>query len=261
MKLACNGSEELLELLREGVAVDYIKTGVYGKFDEMFPIFRQMRPVLLHGLGFFEDTGIPDIGIIDKEFANDMIGRCGSPHYGLHMGIQKKHMLPGMSDEDIHRRMAANTLKFKAGLAVPLLLEPPPDSPTDRTVYDHYPYCDAEKVTRLVRETETFLLLDIAHARVTAGFRGWELREYISALPLDLVKEIHVTGSGIDEQGYPMDTHGPMSDEDYELLLWVLEKTSPDVITLEYGGFKPVDKSLLRRQLETLSDIIAKYNK
>lgn len=262
MKLACNGSHDLFDLLREGmVDVDYIKLGGFGGFDEMFSIACPLRPVLLHGLGYNECTGTPDMSIVDMERANNLIAQCGSPHYALHMGIQNKGMRPGMSDEDIHRRMVENVNWFKKSISVPLLIENPPDSPTDRTVYDLYPFHDADKVTRLVRETGICFLLDIAHAGVTAKFRGWDLYDYLSALPLDVVREIHVVGTGVDEEGYPKDTHSHLEDADYKLLEWVLAKTNPDVVTLEYGGYKVIDKEALKRQLAILAEMIKSKDK
>ena len=36
-----------------------------------------------------------------------------------------------------------------------------------------------------------------------------------------------------------VDSHGTMSVADYDLLRWILERTEPEVVTLEYGGTDP----------------------
>ena len=60
------------------------------------------------------------------------------------------------------------------------------------------------------------LLLDLTHAKITALYRNWDIHDYIKELPLHHIKEIHVNGSGHDEQGFPADIYQSMTDEDYE---------------------------------------------
>jgi len=237
MKIGCNWSKALKVLLeKEVVNVDYIKTGAYGYFNEEFSTIRSLRPILLHGLGYFEETGMKDIGIIDFDFSNRLIKKCNSPHYGVHLSIQNSHMYPGMMEEDIHKHMCKQIQIFKKKLAVPLLLENPPDSPQDRVMFDHYPYIMPEQFNRLFTENDVSFLLDLTHAKITAKYRRWNIYDYLRQLPLNRVVEIHVNGSGYDKEGFPRDTHQAMEDEDYKLLEWVLNYTSPKVVTLEYNG-------------------------
>ena len=259
-KIACNWSETLGALLADGQAdVDYIKMGVYGEFEKQFDFVRSLRPVLLHGLGYFEHSGMRDAGIVDFQRSNRLLAECGSPHYGLHLAIQNADMASPMGDEEIHAHMSTQIQTFKRNLAVPLLLENTPDSPQDRTVFDHHPFAEAEKISRLLLEDDVGFLLDLTHAKITALYREWNIHDYLGGLPLDRIKEIHVNGSGYDEQGFPADTHQAMEAEDYELLNWVLGHSNPDFVTLEYNGIKSEEQETvranLRRQLEELHRI------
>ncbi len=260
MKIACNWSESLRALLAGGqVQVDYIKMGVYGDFDRQFQSARALKPILLHGLGCFDHSGMRDIGIVDFGRANSLLAQCGSPHYGLHLAIQNAYMDAPMRDDEIHALMSRQIQIFKKNLRVPLLLENTPDSPQDRTVFDHRPYAEAEKISRLLRENDVGLLLDLTHAKITALYREWDIYEFLRELPLDRIREIHVNGSGYDDQGFPADTHQAMDTADFDLLEWVLGLARPDVVTLEYNGVKGESAEMvsdnLRRQLADLRRI------
>ncbi len=92
---------------------------------------------------------------------------------------------------------------------------------------------------------------------VAAWQRGEEICAYLSALPLDLVREIHLSAPIMDEHEGLRDRHLEMQDEDYVLLQWVLTQTRPDILTLEYGGFGPPfswrsDQCAVERQLHAL---------
>lgn len=55
-----------------------------------------------------------------------------------------------------------------------------------------------------------------------------------------------------------------MNEEDFKILKWVLSKTKPSIITLEYGGLGEAyswrsNKEVLKRQLIKLSDICKRH--
>lgn len=257
MYIGCNWSKALKFLLeKDAVKIDYIKSGAFGTFNEEFLTMRSMRPILLHGLGYFEDAGMKNIEIIDFHLANKLIKDCNSPHYGIHLSIKNSDMYPGMTEENIHEHMSKQIQIFKRNISVPLLLENTPDSPKDRIMFDHYPYIMPEQFSRLFVENDVSFLLDLTHAKITAQYRGFDIHDYIRQLPLDRVVEIHVNGSGYDKEGFPTDTHQAMEKEDYKLLDWVLNYANPKVVTLEYNGIDTEDHDTIICSLEKqLSEI------
>lgn len=251
MNIGCNWSKALKVLLeKEKVKIDYIKTGAYGMFNEEFAQMRSMRPILLHGLGYFEHTGMKEMEIIDFNLANRLIKECNSPHYGIHLSIENSDMHLGMTDEDIHSHMSKQIQIFKKNIKVPLLLENTPDSPQDRVKFDHYPYVMPEQLNRLFIENDVSFLLDLTHAKITAKYRGWDIHDYILQLPLNRVVEIHVNGSGYDKEGLPADTHQALEEEDYKLLEWVLNYANPLIVTLEYNGVEAESNDIIMHSLE-----------
>jgi len=58
--------------------------------------------------------------------------------------------------------------------------------------------------------------------------------DYIAALPLERLVEVHVSGTSLRD-GQMVDSHEPLADEDADLLSWLLARSAPQVVTLEYA--------------------------
>lgn len=261
MKVACNYSPALMELLAQGgTDVDYIKAGAFGPFLQELPNMRAARPVLLHGMGAHERTGMPGYAALDFNRMNALLAECGSPHLAIHLCVRNADAEPGMTAGGIERRMAACARHFIANLRVPLLLENTGDTPEERRDYDLIPFVEPDRIAAVLRDSGASFLLDVTHAKVTAQFRGWDLKNYLAALPLEKVKEVHLTGSGFDAAGAPYDAHGPLEEADFDTLEWVLGRARPGIVTFEYGGpagFQGVetDAGVLREQLNRIRGI------
>ncbi len=85
--------------------------------------------------------------------------------------------------------------------------------PTD--AYRHV--CEAGFINEVVRENEIGLVLDLAHAIVTAFNMGCEVLDYLLALPLDCVCGIHLSAPGVQDGSW-RDLHGPPTQREYALL-------------------------------------------
>ena len=77
------------------------------------------------------------------------------------------------------------------------------------------------------------------------------IENYVEKLPLERTTQIHVSGVR-EKDGHLQDAHEAMQDEDYAVLNWVLGKSEPKTITLEY--FRELGK--LREQLWKLRETI-----
>ena len=144
----------------------------------------------------------------------------------------------------------------------------------DRIVVENIPIYDnrsrlatrPENIAKLIRDAGVGLLLDIGHARIAA--RQWQVpeKDYFRALPLESLKEIHITGIGHRENGAFTD-HMPMAESDWEFFAWALEQIrtkawpEPSSIGCEYGGigsvFEPMtDAEVIRAQIPKMTDMI-----
>jgi hypothetical protein len=83
-------------------------------------------------------------------------------------------------------------------------------------------------------------LLDVSHARIAAHYIGMNAKEYIEALPVRRLREMHFTGIH-NWNGYRMD-HLPILEDDWPWLDWVLENVNngaggkSELLAFEYGG-------------------------
>ena len=96
-------------------------------------------------------------------------------------------------------------------------------------------------------------MLDIAHAQVAASVLKWDVHQYLDSLPLQKVRQIYVSGT-LQKNGMLYDAHEELQEEDYRLLRWVLKRSNPEMVTLEY--FRQKDS--LERQLKRLRELILK---
>jgi len=125
---------------------------------------------------------------------------------------------------------------------------------------------EADVIREIVAETDCGFLLDLAHARITALHFGVDERAYLEALPVERMKELHVSGTMLDGNGLWQD-HYPMEDHDWDLLAWALTRIRggdwprPWVVALEYGGVGPAyeartDAAVLAEQAPRIRDSV-----
>ncbi len=110
--------------------------------------------------------------------------------------------------------------------------------------------CEPEVVHQILDEIGCEMLLDMAHAMISANNMRWEsTHKYFEALPLDKVREIHIchptrTGENL------LDGHQPIQPRDVELLLWTLDRApNVQVVTLEVSD---MDEPTLLAQIDLL---------
>lgn len=91
-----------------------------------------------------------------------------------------------------------------------------------------------EFINEAIKITNTYFLLDIAHAYIAANILNMDPFEYIKKLPLNKVKEIHFAGT--KKADYKIYSHIRCTKHDYELLEKILPLL-PNIesLTLEYG--------------------------
>lgn len=252
--LGCNYSQPLLELIdEERVTIDWIKLSGDEYYADQFPRVTGIRPILMHFL--------PRIMVepTKKEFVrlNKIIAQCGSPYVAIHLMVREEDI-----DEDISRSklkgiLINNINKYKENLEVDLLIESMP-------YYNIPDICkyivDPEFLKELCEEADVDFLLDTGHIKIGAIYRGELFIEDVKKLPLERVREIHVSSPRYID-GKLRDAHQYLLEEDYELISQVLQLTKPQMLTLEYGGdgsyFEhQTDKGLIEKQLHCLQDLI-----
>ncbi|MDR1871638.1 MAG: DUF692 family protein [Deltaproteobacteria bacterium] len=100
--------------------------------------------------------------------------------------------------------------------------------------YNYYPtrlyerICEPYYLSRLLNKFDLSLVLDLAHAQVSAHNLQGSLKEYLRQLPIERVKEIHLSRPYVPEvmKNLAVDTHDPPAIDEF-LLLESLLKAIP----------------------------------
>jgi uncharacterized protein (UPF0276 family) len=238
-------------LAADEIDVDRLKAAEWMNDGQLAAVMAQ-RPVLLH----------LDYGVIwprTRRWAAALAQhaqRADSPWLSVHLDLGWTFLAyrwPGPSPvpRTLARRWAVRSaLRLRDVCPMPVLVENIPRWSRSRPAYT----ADPAFISQVVEESGCGLLLDLAHARVAAHYRGEPARDYLVRLPLDRLVEIHVSGPrpGPYPDGRLIDAHQPMQEVDYDLLAWLLARSRPRAVTLEYSK----DRMQIKTQLVRLRALL-----
>lgn len=266
-QLAVNYSRQLDPLVESGaVPLDLYKIPAWPR---LFEEARRCRPVYVHfplltayqlDNAYNSETKQP----ADWDEIERMADQTNTPFINLHLypataryNVSANTSDPAVIDAvltDTRRSLEAAIKRFGA----------------ERVILENVPAAnggvleialDPEMVHRIVTEHNIGLLLDISHARLAAEHLNIDPKDYINRLPVERIREIHVTGiqtvkvewvqmleaGGFTHSklhqfiGKRMD-HLSFVDEDWEFFDWSLDQikagrwAKPEIIAFEYGG-------------------------
>jgi uncharacterized protein (UPF0276 family) len=154
---------------------------------------------------------------------------------------------PALPREELLTNIFRNVRALAAAIPVPLILE---NLDYCRGgAYEHV--CEPGFIAAVLEQTGAGLLLELAHAQVSASRMGVPIEAYLEQLPLERVRQLHIS-SPRERDGALYDAHEVLLDRDYALLEWVLERTEPLALTLEYNR----EAGALREQLMRLRGLL-----
>jgi uncharacterized protein (UPF0276 family) len=205
-----------------------------------------------------------------------LMARTGTPWVSAHMGPKPEDVALLASGASVDG--AAITGALIRDLA-PLVARFGPERVVAENVFTYYgqhlrPALLPEVIHAVVEATGCGLLLDLSHARLAARDLGLDARAYIEALPVDRIREIHVTGiqvfdeawvakvkaAGLGHDAYAIFEHKaidhlPMTGESWELFAWAIDRiqtgawATPGLIAFEYGGVGAFFEAVLEREV------------
>lgn len=259
MKLAVNYSNPLIRLLKEeAIKVDLIKCP---DWDGMLTDAKPYGPITIH---FDLDAGLGNTHRVDFSRIACFKESTSTPHINTHLVTPRT-----FDPDDMQELKKINALwREEIQLMVDCF-------GADSVALEQYPYtedapniraaADAQIFSQVILDTGCMLLLDLAHAKITASTLNINVRDYIQELPLDRLVEVHITGvrrhSGI------LTDHFQMGSEDWDLFSWALDEIragnwkKPEVVAFEYGGVGDVfvwrtDYQMLKQQVPLLYDMV-----
>jgi len=222
------------------------------------------KPVMLHDLPepfwlnyenpFLDSVMIPAREMLDtakSPWLSTGIGASAEPQ--AHRGGPYREGNAGdlQTREKVVENITKHGRRLREWAAVPLALENFNYHPTNAYEY----ICEPELFTSLLEDIGADMLLDLAHARISANNMKWpSVEDYLQAMPLNKVREVHFTRPGW--QGDQMvDLHQPVQQDDLEILDWVLDNTPEPYVTLEV---EELPEDVVLRQLALMREFLAK---
>jgi uncharacterized protein (UPF0276 family) len=240
MKFAINYSPEVAELVRKGqIDIDLFKTPPW---PQMITDAEMLRPVTVHFNLRAGNTKEPDWREIDRYLA-----RSSTAFVNTHLRIKCSEMphIPSNKHSDKYQKEEVLERLLNHTIRLTEYFGP------DRVIAENIPFrlnensdlmacAEPEIVSQVVGFTGCGFLLDVSHARIAARALEMDGREYIEALPVQHLRELHFTGIH-NWGGYLMD-HLSILEEDWPWLDWVLENIQhgnwgkAQMLAFEYGG-------------------------
>lgn len=235
MKLAVNFSPQAADLLQAGqIQFDLFKTP---NWQDMVSEALSLLPVYVH---FDLSVGDGRLANVDWPEVDDFLEKTGTNSINLHVvatpdlnpcdKAQVDHWLDQITDEvkTVCQRYSPERV-ITENLPLPLSGK-------------NYmrPVAMPTFFQRLVTESGCGMLLDLAHAAITARTLQTEPFSFFSEFPVRRLKEIHVNGLGI-HNGEIQD-HMEMQDQDWTLFEKVIQSIkigawrTPEIVAFEYGG-------------------------
>jgi uncharacterized protein (UPF0276 family) len=189
------------------------------EFKKQQPIFDYSGPLFFHS-----SKGVIDADFLD--YFNVLIPYLKSnkfSHFSFDIGpaaercrtedyyyVVESEVLTG---EEVSRITAERLSHVKKSFDGVVALENLNYFPT--SAYDNV--CDPDFISDIVRGNDVYLILDMAHAMISAHNLNFSPEDYFTRLPLDRVKEIHLSAHGMLD-GKWRDLHNRPNNETYELL-------------------------------------------
>ena len=251
----CPVVRELLD--KDQLELDYLE--VHGPYVESARKAYPEIPMVLHNALYQWSLTHRD-GLHHKYAADLTLERleiARSPWYSLHLGFSAEEVdfyedgmqaiSPLQTREEVLSLCIDRIQQLSTFLPIPVLIENMDYNPTNAYEY----VCEPGFISEVLIKTDTGLLFDQAHARVTAHAMGITVEEYIDQLPMERVRQVHLNKPGW-KNGRMMDTHQALTEEDYQLFAKILKMCQPWAVTLEYN-LDP-EKTLI--QITRLREII-----
>jgi sugar phosphate isomerase/epimerase len=257
VEFSVNYSIEAIELLSRGeIRVDRIKCA---DWPEMISEAKKAGEVYVH---FPFDVGAINGRVADVARAQSMIEDTDTPYVNFHVVSYARdypELLRDSTDAAATRTFTDRLLKdINCAIA---------NFGRSRVIVENIPWfgatgefhrfsVDPDLISRAVKETGVGFLLDISHARIAAHYLNVDARQYIERLPLDHLRELHVTG--IRMHNGRLADHLDLQDEDWTFFDWAIDRiktgdwSTPWTVAFEYGGIG--DPFKWRSSIDVLRD-------
>jgi len=233
--------------------------GIGGYWMKEFRKALENYPLFTHGLSL--SIGSPDK--LDFEFLGKIksfLDETGAQVYSEHLSFAKcdnahlYDLLPIPFTEEAVNHVSRRIKTVQEFLERRLTIE----------IVSYYTPVAAEMkeiefVNAILEESDCDLLLDVNNVYVNSFNHSYDAREFISQLPMERVKYIHMAGHQQVSEDLIIDTHGqPIIDPVYDLFAFTMHKLGRDVPVLLERDFNIPQLEELQQEINMLRELKTK---
>lgn len=203
-------------------------------------------PVVLHGVSLSIGGSDPldtDYLARLKALARRVRPAWISDHlcWSRHGGVQLHDLLPIPFNDETLRHVAARLRQVQDMLGCRILLE----NVSSYVEWQSSTMTEWEFIARLAEEADCLLLLDVNNVYVSARNHGFQAEDFLNALPLGRVAQIHLAGHS-DNGDLIVDTHdAPIVDAVFDLYGAAMRRFGPVASMIERDDNFPPFAELL----------------
>ena len=261
MELSINYSPQAAELITEGaIRVDRLKCA---DWPDMIAEASKLGPVYVH---FPIESGPVSPKPVDLDMIDAMRRTTRTPFVNTHLVAYRDD---GQSESEVEaslsEQLAALCDRFGADRVIAENIPYYADEAAPKKLRYHPACVDPAVIRRVVERAGCGFLLDISHARIAAAELGVDPKAYIEQLPVDRLRELHVTG--IERVDGRLLDHMGLNEQDWAFTAWAVDHigagrwATPWCVAMEYGGVgEPFrwrsEKRVIAEQFPRLCDLV-----
>ena len=191
-------------------------------------------PLIPHGLSL----SLGSAEGLDKNYTRQLVSlihRLKPPWWSEHLaftragGVEIGHLTPLPYTWEAVEAVCKNIREVRSQVEAPLLLE-------NITYTFRLPgaeMTESQFLSEILEHTDCGLLLDVTNLYINSVNHGFEVADFLNAIPLERVVQLHFVG-GEWEQGQLIDTHSqPTPDAVWEVMRDVLRRAPEKGVILE----------------------------
>lgn len=224
----------------------------------------KLYPASLHGIGLSlgSASGVQMthlerlarlVELINPQFISEHLS------WGYINGVYMHDLLPIPYTDESLKIFSRNITVVQEFLRREILIENPSSYIEYKASYKN----EADFLVEICKLTGAKILLDINNIFVSACNHKWDAKNYIDAIPQDLVKEIHIAGHSIKrlstDQILRIDTHDNyVCNEVWDLYSYAIQRFGPTHTLLEWDANIPSLEVLIQEASKALIYLSAK---
>jgi len=230
--------------------------GIGGYWKQELKKVLNKYPLYCHGLSL--SVGSPegiDIAFVKqvKQFLNETQAELYSEHLTFSK-VDNAHLydlLPIPFTQDAINRVVENIQQVQDILGERLILE----NGSYYTVLEAE-MTEVEFINEIVKKSDCQLLLDVNNVYVNSFNHNYDAKDFISKMPLDKIKYIHMAGHYQVNERLIIDTHGAeIIDPVYDLFDFTMQQLQHDIPVLLERDFNIPGLSELQTEINNLKQI------